>query len=201
MTRILFASLLTTAFSMIPAEFCLAAITIDVGNHVIQPAAGQRIELNVSSLGSDPLVTGFNLRAQLGDGTTGGINEPTFAPVDLTGSIWEGSDATTKTGGPLAGNEQFLQWSIVFENTGVERSAAGLVIALLIDAEGFAPGETFPLKLADTEIGANSVFIGAGGVDIVPVITSGSVQIVPEPASIGIAAIGAVAFLIRRRLA
>lgn len=170
-----------------------AEIRIDVGNHEIAAAPGQRIELFVTSTDtlSDPKVTGFNLRTQIGDGTTVGIDEPTITQVDFNGGIWSGRDVTI-TGGPILGSEQFAQSSIVFNSSTDSILADGLLLTLEIDGSGFPIGAMFDLNLASTDIGADSVFIARGGTDIAPVITNGSITIgVPEPSAAILLAISA----------
>ena len=73
---------------------------------------------------------------------------------------------------------------------------------LIIDTTGIEEG-TFPLAFTDTDIGADSVFIGRSGVDI-PLTaqnTAITVEPVPEPLALAlIAAAGVVGIALRMRL-
>ncbi len=65
---------------------CLLAVTINIGHFGLLPdTPGQTVELRAESTGlADPHVSGFNLRAQIGDGL-GGSPEPVFEAVDFAG--------------------------------------------------------------------------------------------------------------------
>jgi hypothetical protein len=149
------------------------AAVIDVGVHVLLPnTAGQQIVLRVS--GAEQ-VTGFNLRAQLGDGL-GPLTEPVFQAVSFTGGIWD-AYPTMLVGGPVSGAEQFAQASVLFQETGREVPANGLLITLTINTTGFSGPAAFPLWLSGTQIGANSDFIPHGGGSLAPVALNGAICI------------------------
>ena len=172
----------------------LGAPIIDVGTHkLLENAPGQTVVVLVT--GTDQ-VTGFNLNARLGDGL-GGLPEPVFESVNFAGGMWD-AGAHTVMGGPPAGNEQYVQASVVF-NPAMNVSAAGLLVTLTIDTTGFFNGESFPLLLSGiTEIGQDSHFITSGAGTLAADITNGTIEIVPEPASLAILALGGLALLGRR---
>lgn len=119
-------------------------------------------------------VTGLNLRAQLGDGT-GLLAEPVFSGVEFGGGIWDAYPHTV-VGGPVNGLEQFLQTSVAFNEIGRNVPANGVIVRLLVDTTGFDEGQ-FDLRLAGTQIGADTVFVLAGGVELPVSIRNGSITI------------------------
>ena len=151
----------------------LSQTSLLVGDHWLQPnTADQVIEISVTG---EDLVTGLNVRAQIGDGT-GPEVEPVFSGVDFGGGIWD-AYSNTVTGGPVIGAEQFLQASVVFNVSGDEVVANGLVVKLLVDTTGFdASDGPFVLLLANTQIGADTVFVLPGGGERVPDTANGTVR-------------------------
>jgi len=147
---------------------------IIVGSHDLLPdTANQVVSIFVTGAAS---VTGINVRAQIGDGT-GPLVEPVFDGIDFTGGIWD-AHASTTTGGPVNGAEQFVQASEVFNNSGDDVVADGLVMQFLVDTTGISEGE-FELRLEGTQIGANTEFILSGGAPLPIAITNGTLNIVP----------------------
>ena len=149
------------------------APSIVVGTHNLRAGqANQQVEIYVSGLDK---VTGFNLRAQLGDGRLG-APEPVFQSVDFTGGIWD-AYPNASPGGVIGGDEQLIQASVIFNNSGDEVLADGLLCTLTIDTTGFPAGGTFDLKLRIDESGSDSHFIVYGGAQVVPTVTHGSIQL------------------------
>ncbi len=147
-----------------------AVPTIDVGTRIVmENSTGQTLRLSVS--GGD-LVTAFNLRAQLGDGLGGGP-EPIFQTINFAGGIWDAYPRSV-TGGSVSGAEQFAQASVAFSSS-VSVPAAGLLVTFTIDTRGFYDGDSFPLRLKETEIGADSDFVVTGGDTLIPNITNGQI--------------------------
>lgn len=181
---------------MVAAGRAYADPIITVGNYVLAPnEAGQTIKLSVT--GGD-IVTGVNLRAQLGDGL-GPNPEPVFQSIGFGGDIWD-AFPTSASGGPVGGAEQYAQASVVFSGTGKSVAASGDFVTLTIDTTGLSSG-TYALQLAGTDIGADTAFIGIGGGDIPATITNGTITIstTPEPGSIALLGMGGVLMLFRRR--
>ena len=161
----------------------VAGPIIDVGSYKLAPnTPGQTITLSVSG---DSQVTGFNLRAELGDGL-GPNPEPIFQAVGFSGGIWD-AFSTTVAGGVVGAHHQYAQASVVFNATGESVAASGNFVTLTLDTTGLYGG-TYALDLADTDIGADSVFIGNGGSDLPATITNGSVTIITPPPAITSAA-------------
>ena len=180
---------------VLTASHTFADTIINVGSYHLAPnEPGQTITLAVS--GSSQ-VTGFNLRAQLGDGL-GPNPEPLFQAVQFGGGIWD-AFPTTVAGGPVGGATQYAQASVVFSATGESVAASGSLVTLELDTTGLYSG-TYSLDLANTDIGADSAFIGNGGVDLPATIINGSVTITstPEPTSLALLSTGCVVLFLRR---
>jgi len=130
-------------------------------------------EIAITVLGVDP-VTGFNLRAQIGDGMAPGP-EPVFDGLDFTGGLWDALPNTT-LGGVIGGHEQYAQASVVFSNAGDVTVANGVIVTLLVDTTGFSSG-SFDLMLSATDIGQDSDFIAFDGNALASTITNGRIII------------------------
>ena len=166
--RVLIASILVLVI-IVPVQ---AVLNVTVGDHILLPdQPGQEIILSVSG---DEQVTGFNLRAQIGDGLAG-QDEPVFQDIDFSDGIWDPNSYTT-LGGPVSGAEQYAQASIVFTQTGVSVLGNGKILTLIIDTTGIIDG-VYDLKLAGTDIGVDSAFLAEGGVEIPTNITNGSISV------------------------
>ncbi|MCO6455656.1 MAG: hypothetical protein J5I93_10215 [Pirellulaceae bacterium] len=142
------------------------ALVIDPGTIGLLPdTAGQVIELRVISTQpqQDPLVTGLNLLAQLGDGR-GPLAEPVFTGVDFDGGIWD-AFPVTETGGVVPGAAQFVQAGVAFSQGGQAVAADGLLVRLTVSTVGLLDG-TFPLLLSSSEAGEDSHFVGSGGASL-----------------------------------
>jgi hypothetical protein len=186
-----FYSLLLAAVFVFTATQSANAIVIDVGSHVLQAnTGGQAIQIAVQFETGDPNVTGLNLSAQIGDGTSL-LTDPepvfdgtpgTFDGLDLTGSIWTAnSNSVSGNGVPRITFPQLASGSITFDNSGDDVTPDGLLLTFLVDTAGFSSG-TFDLSFQGTELG-DTTFILQGGGSIAPNITNGSITIVPEPSS------------------
>ncbi len=113
--------------------------------------------IEIFALGTAPVV-GILLRAQIGDGR-GPETEPVFNGVDYTGGVWE-DFAYTVFGGILPDASQLLEGAVELQGPTDNVTSPGLVARLLVDTTGIKSG-TFDLKLAGTEFGLDSEFIGA----------------------------------------
>lgn len=154
----------------------MAEPNIIVGDYAILPdQAGQEIILSVTG---DAVVTGFNLRAQIGDGL-GPQKEPVFQDVSFAGGIWDALPYSVM-GGPVGGAEQFAQASVIFNAPDHNVISSGTLIKLLIDTTGISGG-VYDLNLAGTDIGVDSAFLAIGGTEIPAAITNGSLSVLVAP--------------------
>jgi hypothetical protein len=174
------------ALGSVLAGHANAAVNVTIGNHnVLGGSSSQEVVIQVS--GGDP-ISGFNVRAQLGDGTGPG-SEPVFAAVNFTpGTIWDGKNASLIGNGPEAGFEYLASRSIILNTIGDSVNAgnpgAQNLVKLVIDTTGFSSG-TYALKLSGTDYGINSSYQNTGGEQFLN-IEDGSITIVPEPATAGV---------------
>ncbi len=191
-TRNLAAIAALLAGVLIAATRAPAAIYIDVGDHLLLPnTPGQTVFITVSADAADA-VAGCNFNAQIAGGgiAYGGQAGPAISAVDMeTGTIFAGNNTGQSDLGSLA---QLATLSIVTASGTVP--ADGLLATLTIDTTGLAtPGATWPLELGQTLNGPT---------DFAPapaVITEGTIQIIPEPTSLALLALPALALLRRRR--
>ncbi|NQV23047.1 MAG: hypothetical protein HQ518_01660 [Rhodopirellula sp.] len=156
---------------IVESRILLTAVLTAGSHELLANTANQFIDIAVAG---DSDVTGLNVRAQLGDGA-GAAEEPVFDGVSFDEGIW--TAAKTVTGGAVDGAAQFVQASVVFNTKGDSVASNGLAVRLSIDTTGFFSG-TFDLKLGMTQIGADSVFLAAGGAEETVTITNGAITIV-----------------------
>lgn len=201
------------AFVLCLASVSQAATSIVVGNHLLLPnTANQKIEILVT--GGDQ-IQGVNLNAQIGTDPTSAVT-PVFQFDANQHLVFPGPNLSTllAAGSIFAPPTGFGENDVTFfpalwqagsATSSGTVAANGVLATLYIDTTGFFSG-TWALNLADTIGGptdwAGSIFNGNEVPN--PVITDGSITIVPEPTSVvmamfGVAGLGAVA--IRRRRA
>jgi hypothetical protein len=173
----------------------LAEPSIDVGTFTLLPNTANQI-ISIPVTGGDA-VTGFNLRAQIGDGS-GPEVEPSFQSIDFgAGTIWAAHSTTVE---PTTGTPSVEQYSVVLNTLGDSVSASGTVVNLTISTLGVSPG-SYPLLFSGSQIGSPSVFIGNQGVDIPASISNGTINVssTPEPCAFSIVALSGAGLLMRRR--
>jgi len=187
--------LVGAASALLLAAGAQAALVINVPNATLQPnQANQVVSLFVT--GGDA-ATGFNLRAQIGDNNSSATT-PAFTSADYNVGIWL-DKLSTVTGGPAGVPiKKYMQSTIVLNTGGDTVTGSGQLVNLVVSTVGITSG-TFALKLSGTDINADTVFIGSGGIDLFASITNGSIS-VPEPSCLGILGLGAATLLARRRL-
>jgi len=154
--------LLALSVSLLLVGVAAAATVVDAG--VTQLTADSAVPQPVAiSAQGDGELTGFNLRAQIGDGLGPG-DEPLFDAVDFSGGIWEAHPYQT-FGGPVGTLLQLAQASVVFDAPGdsVVPGTTSLVATPSVTTSGITEG-VFDLNLSDPpDIGQGSDFIAVGG--------------------------------------
>ncbi len=200
------------------ATRALGATYIDVGNHMLLPnTPNQRIDIYVT--GDNDRIQGVEVYAQIGNDYEQLTGIPVFQYLPGLHSGFPGPNLST-----LIAPGSFIEPPVSYGEfdvttfptvwigettigTGGTVVAHGLLATLYIDTTGIFFGQ-WPLVLGNTQIGttdwAGSVYPPPYGPSVpVPVITNGSITIVPEPGSVTLAAIGLAGFLCwaRRRKA
>jgi VCBS repeat-containing protein len=138
---------------------------IVVGTHQLLPnKPNQQIPLYIT--GGAPL-NGFNLRLQLGDGLAGSP-EPIITAIDFSDKIWS-AHPYQLLGGPIAGSQQFVQASIVFDDAEHNVISSGKLVTLTVDTTGFYGGN-FSLRLRNTEIGEDTDMFLVGAEEPAPLL-------------------------------
>jgi hypothetical protein len=145
----------------------MLAIVIDIGHHFVMPdTTGQAVEISVAGTeAADPLVGGFNLRAQVGSGGSG----PVFDGVAF-GSLWNTfphEESSSWSGNTAQGQVSF--------SDGLDAKANGSLVTLTLDTTGVHSG-SFALNLMATAVGDSS-FFEANGSSVASVIINGAVQV------------------------
>ena len=167
----------------------IAQPTINLGAIDLNPnEANQEILIEVT--GGDP-VAGINFFLEVGGGTSG----PAITSVDLVnGTIFDGNTLGQSNNGPV-NTRQAAEGTLTLSGT---VTADNTLARVVFDTTGITTG-SFGLEL-DTTIGTTT-FLDSGGGAIATSLTSGTINIVPEPASMAVLGIGSLALLTRRRTA
>ena len=157
----------------------LLGVTVDGGNTPLLPNTDSQ-PVQVLVTGTET-VRGFNLRAQIGDGSGSEI-EPLFEAVSFDDTLWSEFDTTT-VGGVVEEAPQFAQASVVLSVSPTETVADGVLVNLLVDTTGIHERSEYPLLFSGTEIGEDTDFVLVGGNTLQPTFVEGILRIVPEPTS------------------
>ena len=188
-------TLIATLMILAVAGAASAAITVTGGDHdLLLDTAGQTFDILISTDASD-LVTGCNLNVQL-DGATG-TPDITNVQMELTGLIFAGEvDHTYSDGG--ASYPGIGMASMLVGNSANDPVASGILAWVSIDTTGFTTlNQSFTLKLMNT-LNLNSSLLFSGSAPTVT-INDGTITLIPEPATMLLLGLGAVAAIIRRR--
>jgi len=182
---------------------CLASTTwaapiINVGTYNLLPdTPNQEIILTVT--GTD-LVAGFNLEAQIGS-SIDPADQPVFQDISFTGGMWD-AYANSTMGGIAPGAEQLAFVSVAFNGVNDKVAANGLLVKMTVSTVGITSGD-YSLRLSNIldVIGEDSYFNAQDASPIAADITNGSIHITPEPATVTLLGLGALALLRRRKVA
>jgi hypothetical protein len=99
-----------------------------------------------------------------------------FQSFDFSGGIWD-THSYTISGGIIPGNAQFIQASIVLNNSNDQVLANGKLVSFYVNTTGFSSGQVFPLSLSIAQAGVSSGFVLYGGQALPPVLTDGSISL------------------------
>jgi hypothetical protein len=179
------------------ANVAVGAMTVTVPDQVIDPLAGEIVQIQVSTDASD-VIAGANLNAEIVNPVGG---SPVFTGADwVTGTIWAGNNtggSSTPAGTKISGG--------VTTQAGSEL-ASGILVNVIVDASSYAPaGGTFQLNNWSNDELFPGFFVDnptstvkEGGIQFDMAQDSGTITVTPEPASallLGLAGL----FLRRRR--
>ena len=175
------------------AASATAAPIIVVGSHDLAAnTAHQPIAIRVTGAQG---IGSLSLNAQIGDGN--GTDRPVFDGVDLVGSgtLFAANHLSPDD---IGSTPRLATWTLVTANSTVSAEDA-LLTTLYIDTTGVSSG-TFDLSLGNTLNGSTAFFDETGTGEIAnTAITNGSFTVVPEPTSLGLAGVGAMLLLRRKR--
>jgi hypothetical protein len=200
----------------------LQAATINVGNHVLLPnTSGQVVEILVAG---GEMVISMDSYVTVGDGgpEMGGTDtRPTIlldkAGINGPGLVFDPARDNDVNGGScVPGSECAIFGPGLFayggavlprpdEGETIPVPATGVLLRLLVDTTGVAPGVTIPLDATwpagnPTGFVLRTSFV-SGRSEIFPTIIPGSLIVVPEPSTLALAGFGALALVsvMRRR--
>jgi hypothetical protein len=187
---------------------CLAASqawatgSINVGTISLQPnQAGQIVEfqLTVTNPTAVNSINGFEFNIQVGDGGAdlGGSDlGPVITGINLVGgTIW--ATATSPTQANVVEFDLARQSSVDFA-TPIALTGTPIIARVEFSTLGIGPNSTAPLLLTGVA-GSFDTKLFAGASEVPLTITNGFVTTVPEPASLAMVAVAAVALTARRR--
>lgn len=190
--------LLATVVAVIGVTAQGQVLMITVGNHDLLPdTPNQPVTLFVSNPGGAIDITGLTLYAVIADGgpelDLSLADGPSITGVDLISGT---AFAANNTGNnPAPGSlPQFVVYSTTTDAGTVSLGTGdSLMATLTVDTTGFFGG-VFSLKVSDldaplTPLGSyQTIFNNSVGGEIFPTTIDGTITIVPEPGSVGLAA-------------
>lgn len=175
------------------------APVINVGLIQAEPDTVKTFAIEVT--GGDP-IQGLDLYVQVGDGglTNGGTDAaPVITAVDITGA---GTLFAGNNNGQSAMSAGPLIWSASTTTASGTVAASGVLGYVTIDTTGTQVGQSYDLLLSG--VGKN-LGIGPDGVETAfagfsaDSISNGTIEIVPEPLSLSVLAVGGLLAWRRRR--
>jgi hypothetical protein len=192
-------SLLVAAAIALTSSQRAQATTISAPSGAVLQRNQPAQPLQIMVTGPD-LIAGMTFVVQIADGgpgpeTQGLIDGPDISSVDIvTGTIFGGNNQGADYPGSYP---QFAQRTIITQaDTSITLGdQPALLATILLDTTGVAPG-TYDLLLGGSPLSLGRVeFYDAAGNVVVPTIVNGSVTVVPEPSSLVLSLMAAVALL------
>jgi hypothetical protein len=182
-----------------------AALTVSIGHDYITPGATQSFPISVSDTDNAQTddIEGMTFTLQIGSGTG---STPSIVGADLlTNTVWKGlvsGPVYVSTGG---NTPQFVSQDLITDNAGEYlgeyNSPSGTLATFTVNTAGATPGNYSLLLVGTLDPGSDSQFIDGSGNTVPAVFNAGilTVQAVPEPLGLGIAAAGMMLALRRSR--
>ena len=189
--RTLIASLMILAV----AGAASAAVTVTGGDHDLQPnTAGQTITIAIATDASD-MVTGSVANVQLGTGqSTPEITDIVMTLFASTNGDSGGFTSFAGSGYPGLGTNDFL---CTAADGSDDVLGSGVLVTVTIDTTGFSTvGASWALDLSTLNGNLSILYTGSNPGTTV---NDGTITIIPEPATMLLLGLGAVAAIIRRR--
>jgi hypothetical protein len=174
-------SLLTISVQLLFVASLNADFTIDGGSHsLLLDTAGQVVSITLTNMPGDPKIVGANINAQIPsgpvfDGVSGSMDAVDFS----TGTIWAPSHHVSGFA-PADGASKFVTASVTLDSIADAVIGNGLLVNLLVDTTGVAPG-VYDLFLKNDNPMFASNLIRADGLELEATIRNGTINIVPEP--------------------
>ncbi len=192
--RTLFASLMILAI----AGTASATITITAGTHdVLENATNQTFDILISTDASD-IISGCDFAVQIGPT---GQSCPAITAFDATtaGRIFFGDDSA-QTYGIVPGYPGISVGGVTGPlDPNYDPVASGILLTVTIDTTGYYIADgPYVIKLM-TNYGNTEAHDGNGWEISGTVYNSGTLNIIPEPATLALLSLAAVGFLIHRR--
>lgn len=182
---------------LVVAGAASAAVTVTAGTHeVMENTTGETFTILISTDASD-LTTGAVANVQLGTGQS--CPDITNITLDSTGELFNG--ITGDTGGYLDftgdGYPGISSKDFLVGTSTDDPVASGILCTVTVDTTGYYDTESFTINIASTLNGALKVLFTGTAPTLT--LTDGTLNVVPEPATIALLGLGALGALIRRR--
>ncbi|MEX0655297.1 MAG: PEP-CTERM sorting domain-containing protein [Phycisphaeraceae bacterium] len=176
-----------------------SAAIIDVGD-VDVTVGDSSVDVPITiTTDSSEAVAETTLLVQVADGGPGlgSITGPAITGIDFSNSVWEATTYSTvaSTGLAVGDFPQLIQYEVLLDiSTGEAVPADGEIATITLDTSGMELGDSYDLRVVNTK-GGDSSFSGLSE----PTVEDGSVTAVPEPATVTLLGLGAIALLRRKR--
>jgi hypothetical protein len=173
---------------------------VSIGTYSVAQGSSRNISITVADAATPATedIEGmtFTLQIDPGTGTT-----PAIASINLlTGTIWSGHVSPANVNESAGATNQFDSFSLLTDNAGDYVNANGVLGTAVVSTVN-APLGAYTLRLIGTkDLASDSQFLNGVGDPVSAVFATGSLTVTsaPEPASLGLMGLGAIALLRRR---